>query len=69
MTWLNTLLSPNGFLWHLIGVVVLTVLIALGKGPAEAEWLLLAGLVGNAIGQASTSPNPTSTTTTTQHQA
>lgn len=68
MTWLTTLFSPNGFLFHLIGIVALTVLLAVGapSGAAYvgAEWGALLTLLGITVGtgsvtlasQTSTSP-------------
>lgn len=50
MTWLNTLLSPDGFLFHVVAIVSLTVLLAVGVGPASSEWAALAVLLGVSIG-------------------
>ena len=64
MTLIATLLSPTGFLWHLVGLIALTVLLALGVGPQTAEWALLAVIISNGIGIASASPSvPTKETT------
>ena len=50
MTWLNTLLSPNGFLFHVVGIVALTVLLCVGVGPADTEWGALVVLLGISVG-------------------
>jgi hypothetical protein len=52
MTWLNTLLSPNGFLFHLAGIIALTVLLAVGVTgvPASTLWGALLTLLGITVG-------------------
>jgi hypothetical protein len=52
MTWLNTLLSPNGFLFHLAGIIALTVLLAVGTTgiPADTLWGALLTLLGITVG-------------------
>jgi hypothetical protein len=38
-----------GAVLHVCSVAVLTVLIALGKGPVDAEWALLTALITAAV--------------------
>ena len=35
---------------HVVALVVLTVLLIVGVGPADQEWLFLAGLIGLGVG-------------------
>lgn len=54
MTWLQQLLSPNGFLFHVVGIIALTVLLALGVPSGAsyvgAEWGALLTLLGITVG-------------------
>lgn len=35
---------------HIVALIVLTVLLIVGVGPADQEWLFLAGLIGLGVG-------------------
>jgi hypothetical protein len=52
--WLATLLSPTGFLFHLIGIIALSVLLAVGMPSGSvyvgAEFAALLTLLGVSIG-------------------
>jgi hypothetical protein len=52
LTWLNTLLSPNGFLFHLVGIVALSVLLAVGVNGVSPDFLWggLTTLLGITVG-------------------
>lgn len=65
MNWLNTLLSPNGFLFHLIGIVALSVLLAVGVPgiPVAALWGALATLLGVSVGTGTQVLSASSSTT------